>query len=294
MIYNDTYKNVLLSYAYGGKSPSLNEKTLDLSRKKIINVMIDSGAFTKFNAKQDILHINLNDYCDYLKDCGNYVEKYVMLDVVGNAIESRRNYENMVNKGLTPMFVATMFDNDYDYINETLSVNRNICVAGGVTTKGTWMTRRFQQIYKRSGKKALIHGLGYVTFPKMLQLNLASVDSSSWNTGPQCYGSIQYFHNGLKVTNFANIKRKGIPNTLKDVLNFCNIKASDFFNPKYAIGNKNIQGFISLVGNVMMQKYCYKRGLRYFLAISSNKSLSKYLYVCDNLSQLNYSDYRKI
>lgn len=294
MICNDTYRNILVSYAYAGNNPSFADILVNLSRQNRINVMIDSGAFTKFNAQNDMRHINIDGYCNFLADVGNFVHKYVMLDVVGNAMASKRNYELMVSKGLSPMFVMTMFDDDYDFMNETLSVNRNVCVAGGVTTKGPWMIRRFQQIYKRSGGKALMHGLGFVKFPEMLQLNLASTDSSTWWTAPQRFGSIKYFDNAMKAVSIADIKKGKISPVLSQIFNLCNVNPSDILDSGKIRGGCNIQSFVTTVGYVLLQKYCYKRGLRCFMAATSKSQLLKYLYVCDNLSQLNYNEYRKI
>lgn len=68
---NNTSLNILVSYAY------LTSKKLEAFLKKeverkSINIMIDSGAFTKHNAKGNYDHINLEDYCRFLSDWGEY------------------------------------------------------------------------------------------------------------------------------------------------------------------------------------------------------------------------------
>lgn len=187
---NNVSFNILASYAYLNNDKVFCDWCFGLHKDGIANVMIDSGAFTLHNAKQKRDWLTVDNYCRFLEKYENYCEKYVMLDVVGNDIQSKKNYELMVSRGFEPMFVFTMFDKDWQYLNETLGTNPNICVAGGVTTKGDWMTKRFQDVSVHTGKRAKVHGLGYVTFPKMFQVPLVSVDSSSWKQAALCYGTL--------------------------------------------------------------------------------------------------------
>lgn len=93
--------------------------------------MIDSGAFTKHNAKGNFDHINLDSYCSFLDEFAPFADKYVMLDVIGNRNLSVCNYETMLKRGLNPMFVFTTYDTDFAYLREAVRNNRDICVAGG-------------------------------------------------------------------------------------------------------------------------------------------------------------------
>ena len=49
---NNTHFNILVSYAYTGKAPKFNNAVMNESVKGNANVMIDSGAFTIYNAKK--------------------------------------------------------------------------------------------------------------------------------------------------------------------------------------------------------------------------------------------------
>ena len=80
---NDTHLNILISYAYAGKNKSFNDLIIGESLNGTANVMLDSGAFTLFNAKQKRDWLTLDSYCRYLDDNAHKVEKYVMLDVIG-------------------------------------------------------------------------------------------------------------------------------------------------------------------------------------------------------------------
>ena len=258
--------------------------------------MIDSGAFSKHNAKSsDMSHVNVDEYCKFCEIVEPYCEKYVMLDVVGNAAQSRFNYETMIKRGFNPMYVMTLFDKDYNFLREAVKNNPHLCVAGGVTTKGTWMTKRFQTIYKESNNKALIHGLGYVTFPKMLQLPLYSVDSSSWNAQPARFGEIVYFDNGIKgiVGKMFFLGKKRVPDKLQEELCELRVTPTMFFNKKLHRGAESIGVLASIYANIVMQRYCKRHGLDYFLAVGNVKQLEQIVYVDTNIKDLNYQKFRK-
>ena len=289
---NNTHFNVLASFAYLYKDKKFRDLFFKLHRDGVINGMIDSGAFTLFNAKENRDWLTLDNYCRFLdlhqEDC----EKYVMLDKVGDEKQSKINYETMVKRGFKPMFVLTMFDNDLGYFCDTLKVNKHCCVAGGVTTKGEWMTRRFQQAYKASKKEALIHGLGYVTYPKMLQLPLTSVDSSSWVVGAQKYGLLSWFEDGEKKIHYKEAIQKNVPKGLRKVLNDIQVSVSQFVDYNNFKGNTSISSLLSLITFYKYQRYCYMNGLRLFL--STNKTgLEKLLWLNENINNPTYEKFLK-
>lgn len=247
---NETNLNVLVSFARSYKSKKFNSTIKSAAADGKINLMIDSGAFTIFNSPKDTSHISVDSYCEYLAEMGPYAEKYVMLDVIGNAKDSRANYEKMVSKGLLPMYVATMFDTDYAYISSCLDINPNICVAGGATTKGKWMQKRFQDVFLYTGSKAKIHGLAYVTIPDMFRLPLASVDSSSWSSGKRFGTGFVYQRNGKRLTyNWADFVKHGkqLPTELIQAFEKSGITPAMFFNPQYHAGNKSIEFYLGLL-----------------------------------------------
>jgi hypothetical protein len=218
-----------------------------------------------------------------------------MLDVVGNSEASRKNYEKMLSYGLNPMFVATMFDKNFDYIRSAVANNENICVAGGATTKGDWMTNRFLEVYRETEQKAKIHGLAYVTFPKMLQLPLASVDSATWRLGPQSFGQIRYFDRKVNVFYYKNIlngKRKLKP---KEVQLFHNlgITPEDFLDRSNHRRSTSIGLFSTIKAYIDMQKYCKRRNLKLFLAINQVKDLEQILYVATSKNP-TYKDFKTL
>ena len=125
---NDTYLNLLVSFAWLGGSGDFGKNIHQAHREGSINLMIDSGAFTQFSHgdKKAYKHITLDNYCNYLNIYGDDCEKYVMLDKIGNEGETKSNYETMLERGLNPMYVMTMFDKDWDYLNEAINRNQHL------------------------------------------------------------------------------------------------------------------------------------------------------------------------
>lgn len=290
----DTHLNVLVSYAYM-TNPQFCDRVRQVVNAKKVNIMIDSGAFTKFNAKGEFSHVNIDDYCRFLERYSDMAEKYVMLDVIGNAEASKKNYLKMISRGLNPMFVVTMYDTDYDFMREAVKRNHNICVAGGATTKSKWMQKRYQDIFRFSNQEARIHGLAFVTYPLMLQLPLFSVDSSSWKAAPLRFGSLQYFNRGLKGLSYKDVLRgrKSLSLEQQKVLRNLKVTPQMFSNMEYHKGNFSMEALSGLHANITMQKVCKRNKLDYFLAASNLMDLEKILYVNDNYNDLDYLKFRK-
>lgn len=292
---NNTYMNILSSFAWLYGQKPLESILLDASEQGVANVMIDSGAFTLFNGKTKREWLNLDNYCKYIEKHGNKIQKYVMLDVVGNERMSKRNYEEMIRRGLNPMFVFTMNDNDYSYLEDAVRKNRNVCVAGGVTTKGDWIKQRFQRVHKKTG--ALIHGLGYVTYPDIYRLPIKSIDSSSWIQGSRMYGNIPYFDNGLKNLSYKDIltNKKKIPHKVRLLLEKFKVTPKMFSNIEFHRGIKGIGFMMSIVAYIEFQKLSKSCGIDLFLAVTSKNEILSLLYVNEHYKEgtLSYENFRK-
>ena len=295
-MYNDTHLNVLISYAYLYKQRPFMDYVKELTSRGTINLMLDSGAFTKFNSKNAFSHINVNDYSKWLQEWKNYCEKYVMLDVIGNRAASVQNYETMIGNGLSPMFVATIYDNDFDYIRKAVSRNPDICVAGGATCKSPWMIKRFQDVYRQTNGKARMHGLGYYTFPNMLRLNLRSIDSSSWKTAAARFGQAVIFSEEEKRTYrilWREIYRgeKKFSTEVKWLLEHNGVSAQMYFDKSNHLCENSTEFYINILSNVKLQKYCKRHGLHYFLAVGSLEDLKRLVFISENLNSVTYKTF---
>jgi len=295
-MYNDTHLNVLISYAYlYGQQPFIDfvkEQTMNGT----INLMIDSGAFTKFNSKAAMSHINVEDYCKFLHEWKRYAEKYVMLDVIGNRELSVRNYEYMLDNGLNPMFVVTAFDNNFEYVRKAVERNPDICVAGGATCKSAWVIKRYQDVYRQTYGKARMHALGYYTFPNMLRLNLRSMDSSSWKTAAARFGQAVIFSEKERRTyriqwrEIFDGKRK-FSNEVKELLRENGVSAQMYFEKSNHTCENSIEFFINILSNIKLQKYCKRYGLHYFLAVGALSDLEKVVFVSNNIKTITYKTF---
>ena len=270
---NNTHLNILVSFAWLGGSGTFTKTMFNASMNGDINLMIDSGAFTKFNSKTQYKHITLENYCNFLKIYGDQCEKYVMLDVIANEEESKRNYEYMLDEGLNPMFVLTMFDNEWSYLKEAVQHNPHVCVAGGVTTKSDWIVKRYQDVYRKS--QAKIHALGYVTYPKMFQLPLCSVDSSSWAQSSQMYGGIVWFDNGLKIKPYMDFLtgKEKLPQALILTLEKLKVTPKQFSNLDTHKGGRSLGTLLSIIANIELQKVAKRNNLNFFLSIINEHQL---------------------
>lgn len=292
---NNTYFNLLASFAYLHKSKDFTESLFGAHENGIANVMIDSGAFTLFNAKQNRDWLTVDSYCDFLEKYQYKCEKYVMLDVIGDDDASKANYELMLKRDFNPMFVYTMADNDITYLKHAVENNPHVCVAGGVTSKGDWIKQRFQQVYKETN--GLIHGLGYVTYPNMYQLPLHSVDSSSWLQSGLVYGTIPYFDNGMKGIAYKDIlkRKKKMPIQLIRQFEKHNISPKMFSDLENHKGNRSIAFMMSILAFIEYQKVSNRAGVRLFLAVASYDQMRALLYVQEHLESenLTYQNFQK-
>lgn len=290
---NDTPFNILYSFAYYSKT--FAAKLFNAAEQGLINVMIDSGAFSDFNSKSN--KINIDNYCDFLKEAEPYIEKAVMLDVIGNAEASRRNYEAMVARGTKPMFTVTAFDKNWDYIKQTLDICENICVAGGATTKGPWMTKRFQDVYYNTGERARIHGLAYVV-DTMFTLPIVSVDSSSQNSALR-YGNFiiwddnTHHKRGLPYIDYARGKRRLNEEEIA-FLERIRVTPEEFFGDTARTGGRSVIAYCSFMASIFYQIFCKAQGLDYFFAIASEQELDSFLFLYRNFSYVTYKDFANL
>lgn len=224
MTVNDTSFNILVSYAHIGKKNSeYLEYIEEQSRLGKMDIMVDSGAFTKWQAElkgsSQCQWINMDNYCKWLDIHKDKYHKYVMLDKVGDDVQSKKNYKEMIARGYNPMYVWTKFDTDIELLQEATGRNPEICVAGG-QSKNDYMKKRYQQAYKYTNGKANIHSLAYFKMPDIYQLPILSSDAATWINGPGRFGSMYaYQGNGcIQTITGHNAIMKALKNRNKYLL----------------------------------------------------------------------------
>lgn len=270
--------NLLYSYAYMRKGRKPGQATrfeqFVLALSPYVDVLIDSGAFTDYMAKRKALAsgarhqgITVDEYIAACKQYHGKVWQYIMLDVVQNVDASRQHLDAMLAAGLRPMPVF-VYPEAYDKVAEMVEINPHICVAGGVDAKRRFVWQRYQMTHKASGGKARIHALGFVKHPDMFQLPLASVDSSSWDTGGR-FGSLALYapRTGFTSTHWSEVKQEDHRMWLH--LQRCNLKPSDLSNRDNHTRNYGIPSLLKAFAYVQLHRHCYKHGLRFFFAVPS-------------------------
>lgn len=291
---NNTYLNLLASYAYLGKAEKFCDTFFGYSKDGVANVMIDSGAFTLFNSKGKNKWLTLDNYCKFLEKYGQHCEKYVMLDVINNHEESKKNYETMLKRELNPMFVFTSADDDYTYLKQAVANNEHLCVAGGTVCKGDWMSKRFQDVYAKT--QAKIHGLGFVSFPKIYQLPLCSVDSSTWIQTSQAFGNIMYFTDKLKSIPWSYVlkRKQKLPDEVIKLLEQVKITPKVFSDVSNHRGSKCIAYLLSMIAYIEYQKYSKRLDRNLFLAVGSKRCVEDIIYTNQELinGTLTYEKFR--
>lgn len=290
---NNTYFNLLASYAYLGNNPTFTEAFFGLHRSGIANVMIDSGAFTAHNAKERRDWLNLDTYCDFLGQYGDMSEKYIMLDVIGNQEKTKENYAEMVRRGLKPMFVLTMYDKEWSFLRDTMKINPDCSVSGGTQTKGPWLIKRFQDVMKYTDNAARIHGLGYVTFPNLFRAPIVSGDSSSWLAQPQRFGAINaWTKDGIKAQLYKEVwAGKPVAPYLRPMLNRIEVTPAQFMQKQYHRGACSIGALMSMICYLDYQKYAQAHNRRLFLAIGSKLNMDMLVWVKENQKDLTYQKF---
>lgn len=178
MAFQSRRLNILISHAHlrnnRANAEVLYPLLVELSRRGLLNLLVDSGAFTAYTTGRPI---PIEEYISWCKNIyADTAWQYIALDAVANPAGTRSNLNKMLAEGLKPMPVQVM-NEDLVKVKELVEINPFICVAGGVTQPIPFMQARYKKLFELTEGKARIHGLGFVKLPEMWQVPLFSVDS---------------------------------------------------------------------------------------------------------------------
>lgn len=165
---------VLASYAYMGHIKQSRVLTDDL--------LIDSGAYSVSTSKAGI---DIDAYCNFLK--GETFTTYVSLDVIGDGLASKDNYDYMCKKELSPIPVFHHKD-PWWVLDYYLDRAQHIGIGGVARTSSTavrapFLDKVWNRIYQRGGKLPRVHGFGTTARTIIQRYPWYSVDSTSWQVG---------------------------------------------------------------------------------------------------------------
>ena len=256
--------SVLYSYAYLKNDRYLEQVLLILSEQGYINLLIDSGAFTAYKLGKPI------SLKEYIEACYRYKDRcfqYVMLDVINDKEGTKENFKEMIRAGLNPMSVLTPSE-DVEECKFYTMYNDYIGVSGGIMTKGDWIKKRFQDVYRLTNGKSKIHGLGYVKFPDIYQLPLYTVDSSTW-VGGMKFGKITYFDKkkGLvtyTVKEFRNETFYKIPTQIRIKWIDMGFSIKDITEDKYFKTSHSFSTYVTVNAFLDFHNYCQLYNRHFF------------------------------
>jgi hypothetical protein len=148
-----------------------------------VDILMDSGAFSAMT-KGEV--IELDEYIEYIKKCGDNISAHISLDVIGDGDKTYDNWQYMRSKGLDPIPTYHL-GTDPKYLQRYLKETDYIGLGGvaGVTTSRT-VRETFNALWNNylTDKKGLplckIHGMGITDVRIVAGYPWYSIDSSTW------------------------------------------------------------------------------------------------------------------
>jgi len=263
----------LFSFAYTERSKPLAHLVECLVDAKVTEVMIDSGAFTAHRQGREV---DLKAYCAYVKRLQDEPAVWgcVQLDKINDSPTTRRSLQTMLDAGCRPMPVLTT---DMK-IEEAAGLDKpcgKLCVAGALGQwegHDDWILSRYRRV-ARELPGAKLHGLAYVRWPTMFDASLASVDSSSHNTGG-VYGSITSFDARTGISTIAGASSK--PQGRKRIVAFgkrCGVGAE--LALRSTRGTDCITWASTGLSSALLARHSRRRGLLVFQAVSAASNIAQ-------------------
>lgn len=184
---------LLVSYAYLRTiGDEMRDWILFKAKSQGYDVLLDSGAFSAANAGHVI---PLDEYMRFLHEHGSSFFGYLLLDVLGDPIATRKNHELMIRDGLNPIPVHVLGDGQ-KRMDELFELSDFVAL-GGIRRPGrgpapkSYVKKKMEWADGRP-----VHWLGYTNQDMVSALTPFSCDCSSWSYGDQ-YGWLQvYMGNG--------------------------------------------------------------------------------------------------
>lgn len=138
--------------------------------------LLDSGAFTAWRAN---VALDVDAYCDFISSISVTPWRYFVLDVVGDPVATRRNYDHMLGRGFHPVPIFTRGE-DPAVLEDYYETSDVVAVGGLVATP---QNQGFVKgIMEHVGDRR-VHWLGFTRQNFLKVYRPYMVDSSSWEAG---------------------------------------------------------------------------------------------------------------
>lgn len=156
----------------------------------MMRLMLDSGAYS---AMSKGAVIDVDEYIAFIKEHEHLLECYVCLDVIGDPKASWETQLYMASKGITPVPVYHLNDNDLSYLKKMVDRFPYIGIGGMTGTEETGFSLSWEQVIEVLDKiwvdyicdssgtpKVKVHGFGMTRPSIMRRYPWYSCDSTSW------------------------------------------------------------------------------------------------------------------
>jgi len=189
---------VLGSYAYLRKLPA--EDLHSIITHPRVELLVDSGAFTAFNAGQTI---ELNEYMEFLRKWATDVFGYLALDKVQDPAATEVNLRIMLSEGFKPIPVHVLGD-DEQRMDELFSMSSWVACAGLRRPHRGAAPPEYVKQKMAWAKGRNVHWLGYTSNAMIRAFKPYSVDCANYKQA-SISGSTSFYLGGgtMKVANMT-------------------------------------------------------------------------------------------
>lgn len=192
---------ILISYHYMRKWT--DDRIAYVLGNPVNEVLLDSGAFSALNTGAEI---PLDEYCEFLDRWGDKLFGYMLLDKLGDPVQSARNYDTMLERGLEPIPIHVRGD-DQKRMDQLFETSDYIALGGLRRPKRGWSTKGYVELKMQWADGRAVHWLGYTRYDMLPLYRPYSCDSANIMQAAM-YGLLGVFEQG-KIKNY---KRKDIIN----------------------------------------------------------------------------------
>lgn len=172
-----------------------------------MQILVDSGAYSAWRLGKPV---DLEAYCDFLLENGDWIDRYVGLDVINPgspeeaAAQGYKNLQYMLKRGLKPIHVYhpgenidwlhRMLDAGCDYIGlASLSL-------GSYSKAYNWYAAAWAHLVDGKGRPLVkVHAFGDGRFQSLSAFPWTSADSASWLYAAQRHGQF-LVDGGIKLS----------------------------------------------------------------------------------------------
>lgn len=152
--------------------------------------VLDSGAFSAMNSGKVV---TVDGYLGAIKDLRKLPKRLqpseiYALDVIGDAGASLKNCQEMAARGEPAIPTYHYQDKDPGVLKEMIATYDKIAIGGVAKANHNIKLKFCEWVFSLAWPKK-IHGFGCASERLVLSLPFHSVDSTSWESGPCCYGN---------------------------------------------------------------------------------------------------------